>query len=142
MKKIFVLTLAFAMCLCGCQTQPDDTTLAYDGPYVDLIAVDVPELADGEVSIIKVDSETGYPVASTITQETGDKAVRELVFPRFNYEGTETQLRFEDGVLTGARPTDLPLDKLLDDSCWETDPEILSAKLADYKAQIAVLPGN
>lgn len=142
MKKIFVLTLAFAMCLCGCQAQPDDTTLAYDGPYVDLIAVDVPELADGEVSIIKVDSETGYPVASTITQENGDKAVRELVFPRFNYEGTETQLRFEDGVLTGARPTDLPLEKLLDDSCWETDPEILSAELADYEAQIAVLPGN
>lgn len=144
MKKIFVLALALAMFLCGCQSQPDDTMLSYDGPYVDLIAVDVPEMADGEVSIIKVDSETGYPVASTITKKNGDKTVQERVFPRFDYEGTETQLRFEDGVLTGARPTDPPLDleKLMDDSYWETDPETLAAMLADYEAQIAVLPEN
>ena len=144
MKKIFVLALALALFLCGCQSQPDDTMLSYDGPYVDLIAVDVPEMADGEVSIIKVDSETGYPVASTITKKNGDKTVQERVFPRFDYEGTETQLRFEDGVLTGARPTDLPLDleKLMDDSYWETDPETLAAMLADYEAQIAVLPEN
>lgn len=90
MKKIFVLALALAMFLCGCQSQPDDTMLSYDGPYVDLIAVDVPEMADGEVSIIKVDSETGYPVASTITKKNGDKTVQERVFPRFDYEGTET----------------------------------------------------
>lgn len=142
MKKIFVLALALAMCLCGCQSQPDDTTLSYDGPYVDLIAVDVPEMADGEVSIIKVDSKTGYPIASTITQKNGDKTVQERVFPHFDYEGTETQLRFEDGVLTGARPTDLPLEKLMDDSYWETDPETLATMLADYKAQIAALPEN
>ena len=86
----------------------------------------------------------GYPVASTITKKNGDKTVQERVFPRFDYEGTETQLRFEDGVLTGARPTDLPLDleKLMDDSYWETDPETLAAMLADYEAQIAVLPEN
>ena len=32
MKKIFVLALALAMFLCGCQSQPDDTMLSYDGP--------------------------------------------------------------------------------------------------------------
>lgn len=142
MKKIFFLALALAMCLCGCQAQPDDTMLAYDGPYVDLLAVDVPEPAEGEVSIVKVDSETGYPVVGTITQKNDGKTVQERVFPRFDYEGTETQLRFENGVLTGARPTDLPLEKRLDDSYWETDPETLSALLADYEAQITVLSGN
>lgn len=30
----------------------------------------------------------------------------------------------------------------MDDSYWETDPETLAAMLADYEAQIAVLPEN
>ena len=73
MKKIFVLALALAMFLCGCQSQPDDTMLSYDGPYVDLIAVDVPEMADGEVSIIKVDSETGSVSYTHLTLPTTER---------------------------------------------------------------------
>lgn len=139
MKKILVFALSLSMfLLCSCQGEPH--TMAYDGPYVDLIAADAPDLGNGEISITKVDIEPGYPVAGIITLKNGDETVQERVFPRFDHEGTETQLRFEDGVLTGARPTDLPLEKLLDDSYWETDPEILSAMLADYKAQIGALP--
>lgn len=88
MKKILVFALSLSMfLLCSCQGEPH--TMAYDGPYVDLIAADAPDLGNGEISITKVDIETGYPVAGIITLKNGDETVQERVFPRFDHEGTE-----------------------------------------------------
>lgn len=145
MKKIFALVLGLSLfLLCSCQAKSDNnqeeaSPLAYDGPYVDLITAAAHTSENGDFSIIKVDAETGWPIAPAISVKNGEEALLKRVYPCFDHEGTWTQLRFENGVLTGARASELPLEEQLDEGSWETDQNVLSDILSDYTAQIAAL---
>lgn len=148
MKKIFALVLGLSLfLLCSCQAKSDNSQketspLAYNGPYVDLITATAHTSKNGDFSIVKVDAETGWPIASAISAKDKDseETLLERVYPRFYYEGTWTQLRFENGILTGSRASGMPLEEQLSEDEWETDQEVLAAILADYIAQVAALP--
>lgn len=131
----------------------ESSTLRYDGPYIDLVQEERLETAKPteDITIQKIDTSTGY---GTVT------GAGNSVFPQFNHDGQELQLRFDDHVLTGYRKTyaelidtisgDKPFEDyseesqrlieqfaihVLQDDAWTTrDLEVV---LADYEKQVA-----
>jgi len=111
-------------------TEPDvDSELAYDGPYVDVIAELAkrePVVADG-LRITKVDARTHLAVP-TIKLASGDY---EKVLLNVPYDGDTYSLAFENDVLAGYyEPGDGSEGEM------RTDKETRVALLSEYKEYV------
>lgn len=116
----------------------NDATLAYDGQYINLIsctqAATLPD-EDG-VIVSKVDTETGLPAAAALALL--DKAGQEITRVNtvsFSYQGRPALLSFTNDVADRY----CYLDEFSLGNVWATDPDVLTAMLADYSVQASRL---
>ena len=138
-----------------------ESDLHYDGEYVDLIAESEfqQEITNG-LSVKKVQRDTGFLICAALSSNG-----KEVVYPKFIYEGVPVQLRFENDVLTGYRPTyngevlnllgrhnwdtlssedrlaieSVALYKIMTNETWISDEDSLRSVLYEYTSQVSAL---
>lgn len=138
-----------------------ENDLHYDGEYVDLIAEsEFQQKISNGLSVKKIQRDTGFLACAALSSNG-----KEMVYPKFIYEGVPVQLRFENDVLTGYRPTcngevlnllgrhnwdtlsaedrsaieSVALYKIMTNETWISDEDSLRSVLYEYTSQVLSL---